>query len=239
MKVLVRLALLVLLVSSISCSKAPNRPPKARKENVNKASSPSQPSAPNAAHLARKATQTTQSETASYLNRRKIRPAVIGGCGERCRQPAGAVNALLDSLVSGAKRTGARHLFDWSLLRVDGRRLGDRWSQMWTFAHQRDQRAAEIDKWLMQWLSRFDSLEPSEIDRMRARSVSIVPMKDRTDVQVMRWKLPKRVRGTSEAEWRVLWTLRGYEWLIMRIDTSPSQRPIGAPPLGSVRPGRL
>lgn len=221
----------------IACGRSP-APAKSPRKAV-AATSKTTKATTKATKLPPAATQAQNDETKAYYERRKIKPAVIGGCDEGCRQPAAAVNSLLDSLRPGKGRDKARQLFDWSLLTVNGRRLGDRWAGLWAFRHKRDQRNAEIDLWLKRWLSQFDAVKPDEVDAMRARGVKLTPLPKRTDVLVMRWRVPESLSTIGERQWRVLWTLRGYEWLITRIDTTPSTTPLGEPPRGSAKPGHL
>ena len=93
--------------------------------------------------------------------------------------------------------------------------------------------------WLDGWIATLKQAKGDELLRSRASGVQIRVIPNRTDVVEMRWRHPPLPAQGGDREWRILWTLRGYEWLISRIDRLPSQRPLGTPPLGSVRRGRL
>jgi len=196
------------------------------------------PTADVAKNAAKQATTAAAKEAAQYSQRRKRKPTVIGGCDERCGTPQKAASALFDGLQSKTPGETLRHLFDWSLLDLDGDKRGDRWSDMWGDRRKHGERNEEIQTWLDGWIATLRQAKPEALLRSRASGVQIKSIPKRTDVVEMRWRHPTIPDG-GEREWRILWTLRGYEWLISRIDRQPSKRPLGTPPLGSVRKGHL
>lgn len=171
--------------------------------------------------------------------RRKRRPTIIGGCDERCETPQLAANTFFDALQRPEPAATVRQLIDWSLLELDGDKRGDRWSDMWADRRQHPKRAAEISAWLDGWLATLRLAKQADLLRSRASGVQIKPLAGRTDVVEMRWRHPPLPKAGGEPEWRILWTRRGYEWLISRIDQAPSRRPLGTPPEGTSTRGHL
>lgn len=180
-----------------------------------------------------------QHENAAYLMRRHRDPPVIGGCEEACETPQRAVSHLLDALV-GPDREALRRSFDWSILVVDGEALGQRWGEMWGHMDQQAARKADIARWLQEWTAWLAQIEqPDGLARARVGGALIKPIAGRTDVVEMTFRHPKLKVARGEAIWRFEFTRRGWEWLISRIDHSPSRPRMGASPQGSPAPGRL
>ncbi len=225
------LGLLALALCLTACGDKPKPQPVAKPPASAKHKAPAAP-------LAHAATQAAAAEAAQYQRqRRKPLPAVIGGCAEACATPEAAAGALLTALGSPEPAQAARQLFDWSLLEVDGDAHGERWAELWGDVRKHDERNRAIATWLSGWLAQFKGASQAQLAASRARGVSFRKLPGRSDVMEMRWRPPVTKRG--EREWRVLWTLRGYEWLISRVDHEPGKRSLGDPPRGSRKRGHL
>lgn len=188
-----------------------------------------------------KARAAAAAETEGYMARRKQRPAVIGGCEESCGTPEKAVALLFERLQAPDRLEALHGLFDWSLLVVDGEDRGGPWAEMWGSTVAQPAREAEIAAWLKEWSAFVDDVaSPEDLVRSRVNGLWIKPFAGRTDVWEVTWRHPKLRTPRGEDVWRFDLTRRGWEWLISRVDHSPSKTPRrGPPPPGSAAPGRL
>ncbi|MCO4759907.1 MAG: hypothetical protein KC502_00255 [Myxococcales bacterium] len=228
---------LVALVSVAGCTKPTPATSPVKASPVKAAGKPARTAATSPAAVTGK--EAAKKEAAVYRQRRKPKPTVVGGCEESCGTPQKAAAALFDGLSGAKPRAVIKRLIDWSLLDEDGNQRGERWSDLWVEPKQHPIREREISIWLGGWIAQFADVSAADLLRSRSSGVQLKAIAGRTDVVEMRWRHPPLNKGGGEPEWRILWTLRGYEWLISRIDTAPSKRPLGTPPLGSVRRGHL
>lgn len=182
----------------------------------------------------------TKQELQMYAQRRRPKPAVIGGCAEACDSPSKAIELFFDALQAADRDVRLRPLFDWSILRVDDEEKGNRWADMWGQPRKRAQRDKEIDAWLHHWSKWVDRIAESDsLVRAKMSGVELRPLPGRQDVIEVAFRHPKLKDDTTERQWRLYMTLRGYEWLISRIDHRPSEAKNTRPPRGSAQPGRL
>lgn len=155
------------------------------------------------------------------LARRKRPPAVIGGCGLGCSTPEAAVSLWLTQLQSQDRVAGLRPLVDWSVLTVDGEELGARWATLWADPGQHIERARQIDEWLARWSGWVErQTDPQGWAAMRKSGVRLTQLDART-AQVMLRHPPLQADETA-AQWRLVWQLRGEEWLLASIDHRPA-----------------
>lgn len=153
--------------------------------------------------------------------RRKRPPAIIGGCGLGCSTPEAAVSLWLTQLQSQDRVAGLRPLVDWSVLVVDGEELGARWASLWADPGQHPERAKQIDEWLARWSGWVERLaDPQSWAAMRKDGVRLTQVDERT-AQVMLRHPPLQADETA-AQWRLVWHLRGEEWLLASIEHRPS-----------------
>jgi len=231
------IALLIAAVVSTAACKGPAARPAATADNAR--SPTSKPAATPAPAAPAPATPTA----VDHSDRRRIKPAVIGGCRQACDTPAETVGLLADGLANKdiKGRVGAiRALFDWSLLFVDGVDLGARWAEMWGDYRRRGARDAAIDAWLTGWAAWADRVdEPDGLVRMKMGGIALKKVPGRSDTVVVRLRHPKMKGDAGEPVWRLELTLRGYEWLISRIEHRPGAAVNRPAPRGSSAPGRL
>ena len=230
--------LLLCLAMASACERTPTS---TRTDDPQAPTKPPVSSTPVSPATAVTTTTATQREAVAYLERRKPRPAVIGGCEERCEQPQAAVELLFEKLLEEHRVAGLYASFDWSLLEVDGEELGARWSAMWGRLAQREVRQQQIDQWLQQWSAWVDAIgDRDEIVRSRMTGIEFRALPGRSDVVEVSYRHPKLAKPRGEAIWRLYLTRRGYEWLVSRIDHSPGKHRAGRPlPAGSPSAGRL
>ncbi len=232
-------ALLLCAAMASACARKPVTAPAVQGDRA-VAEQPGQPAAISPATMIT-STTATQREAAVYIERRKPRPAVIGGCEERCERPEGAVELLFEKLLDERRVQGLYASFDWSLLEVDGEDLGARWSGMWGRLDRREVRRKQIDQWLRNWSAWVGEVDDrDEIVRSRITGIELRALPDRSDVVEVSYRHPKLAKPRGEAIWRLHLTRRGYEWLVSRIDHSPGNNPTKrALPAGSPSAGRL
>ncbi len=155
------------------------------------------------------------------LDRRKRPAPIIGGCGLGCSTPEAAVSLWLAQLQSQDRVTGLRSLVDWSVLTVDGEELGARWATLWADPSQHPERARQIDEWLARWSRWVERLaDPQGWAAMRKNGVRLTQVDERT-AQVMLRHPPLQADETA-AQWRLVWHLRGEEWLLASIEHRPA-----------------
>ena len=169
-------------------------------------------------------------EIAGYASRRKrVRP-VIGGCEESCERPERTLNALIAGLChadANERFEALVMLFDWSQLVADGQVLGDGWAELWDDVRNHPRRDAEIRAWLLAWSGWSQRLAPgANLSSMRGAQTRLEAVPGHADLMLVHLRHPALVDDTTEPEWRVLLTRRGWEWLVAEIDHSPSKRPL-------------
>jgi hypothetical protein len=154
---------------------------------------------------------------------RRARPAaIIGGCAEACETPEAAVVYFLSQLQHQDRVTALHGLFEWSLLEVDGKKLGEHWADQWAYPAQHEVRRAEIDLWLKEWSAWFDRIEePDGLAHTRASGIRLERPAGDTERVIVHFRHPGLKDDTTEATWRIDWCLRGYEWLVCRVDHKP------------------
>ena len=238
--VMAKWAVLVALAASAACSKTAEAPSgrtamhSDKPEPSNSLDTASPPSASLSTGAASAGTGSGESAKADPnqglgdpLERRKRPPAVIGGCGLGCSTPEAAVSLWLAQLQSQNRVDGLRPLFDWSVLRVDGEELGARWAGMWADSSQQPERKREIDAWLARWSAWVERLaNPQGWPAMRKNGVCLTLLDART-AQVLLRHPPLQADETGP-QWRLVWQLRGEEWLLATIE----HRPVSAPGAG-------
>lgn len=175
---------------------------------------------------------TVEDELSGYRERRKQRPAIIGGCRERCETPEAAIANFLDRLQRGDDAARALHeCFEWSLLVVDGQPRGARWAEMWARPTAHATRREEIAAWLDDW-SRFATTAPKAALASAAATARLLPDESPADERVFSWRPPPGPDGEAprgESTWRMTLHKRGHEWLISEIQHAPSRPPQRAP----------
>jgi hypothetical protein len=155
------------------------------------------------------------------LARRKRPQAIIGGCGLGCSTPEAAVSLWLTQLQSQDRVAGLRPLVDWSVLVVDGDELGARWATMWADPGQHLERARQIDEWLARWSGWVERLaDPQGWAAMRKNGVRLTQVDERTAQVILRH--PPLQADETAAQWRLVWRLRGEEWLLASIEHRPA-----------------
>lgn len=239
----------VVAVACLGCGRAGKSTSAAlAKPAVKVAPGPEAASLPESASLPEAVTSLTiAQELAANADRRRVKPAIIGGCDEACRTPAKAVGVLIDALSQAApdaRNAALRMLFDWSVLAVDGVEHGEHWATMWGDPKQHPARDAEIDAWLAGWSRWVQRVQtPDALVQMRMTGVTIKPIGGRDDVVAVRLRhpplRPPTARDASAAVddgepiWRLEYTQRGYEWLIARIEHRPGKARERAAPSGT------
>ena len=167
-----------------------------------------------------------ESGLGSQGERRKPRPAIIGGCAESCASPELAVSFFMTQLQHQERLSALRPLFEWSLLEVDGEALGPRWANLWSDPLQHAERDHQIDQWLLTWSAWIDRVDdPTGFGRARATGIRLQRPQGVSDRVVVTFRHPHMRNDTSDPSWRIEWTLRGYEWLVSRIDHRPASAP--------------
>lgn len=196
------------------------------------AAAPAPVATPAPAPEAATATTTAEAaaEIASYAARRKrVRP-VIGGCEESCERPERTLNALIAALGKATEEERLEALgilFDWSQLVADGKVLGEHWAELWGDVREHARRDAEIRAWLQGWSAWSQRLAPgASLATMRGAQTRIEPVPGHGDLMVVRLRHPALRDDTTEPEWRLVLTRRGWEWLVTEIDHQPSKRPL-------------
>lgn len=154
-------------------------------------------------------------------DRRRLRPAVIGGCGPACSTPEAAVTFWLLQFKSPDRVAAMRPLYEWSLLQVDGENLGDHWAQLWSDDSQHAQRQQEIDAWLVKWTAWTDRVV-SEHGFAQMRSTGIQLRQVDADHAVVQLRHPLLRDDTTLPLWRLTWQRRGDEWLLAKIEHRPT-----------------
>ena len=155
---------------------------------------------------------------------RRHRPrAIIGGCKERCADPEQTAALLFERLGKGDPAKLLHPLFEWSLLVVDGERLGEGWANLWADPSRHGERQQQIDAWLRSWAAWTERVvEKDGLARLRAGGVEIVTV-TAGEEPTARFGLrhPRLRDDTTAPVWRIELSLRGYEWLVSRIEHRP------------------
>lgn len=154
--------------------------------------------------------------------RRRRPPAVIGGCGKACSTPEGAVSFLLVQLQSQRRTENLRPLFDWSVLTVDGKDLGNGWSELWAEPNRHADRAAQIDAWIAGWSGWVDrATAPHAWAQMTSTGIRLRMDPANPQRAVVQVRHPPLGPEAGEPVWRWVFGLRGDEWLVVAIDHRP------------------
>ncbi|MBM4345072.1 MAG: hypothetical protein FJ100_17010 [Deltaproteobacteria bacterium] len=158
----------------------------------------------------------------SKAERRKRPPAIIGGCGAACATPEAAVRFLVDQMQTTHRMEALRSVFDWSLLTVDGKDLGNGWADLWAEPSRHRERAAQIDAWIANWSRWADRVtEPQDWARMASTGIRVRLDPHNPQRAVVQVQHPPLGPAGGAAVWRWVFGLRGDEWLVVAIDHAP------------------
>ncbi len=183
-------------------------------------------------------------EAAQYSQRRIRKRPVIGGCEESCETPERMMAAFFDALAlpKGAQRRDALAvLFDWSQLRVDGDRRGERWAEQWADPAGQALRQRDIDAWLDDLGAVREQLVGDKaLMQWRARGVTFTAVANRPELFDVHLRAAPVAGAAQGAMWRFVAVRRGWEWLITVVDHKASEGPAAYAGIeGSAQRGRL
>ncbi|NOZ01068.1 MAG: hypothetical protein GXP54_04170 [Deltaproteobacteria bacterium] len=155
-----------------------------------------------------RAVQQPPEEPGSVMKPMKKVRILVGGCGDACSEPGLAATRFLEATASNTGPEPVVRFLDSTSLVLDGRRLGDRWVEMWKELRPatRKESILETARALGSWTT---GLSRDQVDE--ALTSGLKPIKVWTSEAIYRFEAP----GLT---WRMVLRPRGLEWLVVELE---------------------